>query len=117
MDVRAAIYGALTADTSLTKLAKIYMNDSKDSTTLPAVVVSIIDEVPHFADNGELLNVVRFQVTIITDDAEYDSIEALVKADMYGISATRVMSAEFLDEKKHYRVVQFKIIVETDRSE
>lgn len=112
MDVREAIYGALTADTSLTALADIYMNDSKNATKVPSVVISIVDEVPRFADDGELITTTRFQITIITRDAEYDTIESYIKKDMYDIGATRVMSTEFLNEKKHYRVVQFKILNE-----
>lgn len=112
MDVRESIYSALSGDTALTALASVYMNDSKDSTSLPAVVVSIVDEVPRFADDGELITITRFQITIITRDAEYDTIESYIKKDMYDIGATRVMSTEFLNEKKHYRVVQFKILNE-----
>lgn len=122
MDIRKEIFGALTADSQLIALlpkgaGSVYMNSSTDETSIPSVVISIVDEVPSFADDDEIITVCRFQVTIITSNAEYDDIEDRVQDVIYGIGATRVIATEFLQEKKHYRVLQYKMVYRAKRSD
>ena len=91
MDIRKIIYDKLSADTELIKLLpdnRIYTAVSDDAGTYPVVVLSIIDDVPSLhADDMEIHSDVRFQLTIITDDGEYDVIEQLIKNDMTGFNS------------------------------
>jgi hypothetical protein len=69
----------------------------------------LVDDVPELhADNKEIASLIRFQVTIITEDAEYDEIEKLVKKNLIALGAMRVLTTEYRD-KQHFRVLQFRI--------
>lgn len=114
-DIRKLVYDTLTADTALCALLatptdSIYMSYSVDAGTYPVIVISMVDDVPAFhADNIELASIVRFQISIITEDAEYDTIEDLVKNDLINIGAMRSISTEYREKNLHYRILQFRI--------
>lgn len=115
MDIRKTIIDNLKANTALTALLangaeSIYYGYSEDSGTYPVVVVTLIDDVPDtHADNEEIYGIVRYQVSIITVDAEYDEIETQVKATMKSIGAMRSICTEFRDNNLYFRILQFKI--------
>lgn len=113
--MRKEIIDALKENASLTSLLasgadSIYYGYSEDSGTYPVVVLTIIDDVPDtHADNEEVYGIIRFQVTIITVDAEYDEIERQVKMSMKGIGAMRSICTEFKENNLFYRAIQFRI--------
>lgn len=114
MDIRKLVYNSLIGDASLCALLadganSVYTTYSEDAGTYPVVVISLVDDAPELhADNKEIASIIRFQATIITNDAEYDEIEKLVKKDMLALGAMRALSTEYRD-KEHYRVLQFRI--------
>ena len=115
MDLRRELFTALTGDAALCALlpkgaGSVYMNLSTDASTVPALVCTVVDEVPAFADGAEVQLKYRFQVSIITADAEYDDIEAAVQRVVYALGATRAVSTEFIDGGHHFRVVQYRLI-------
>ena len=113
MDIRKLLYEKLNSDEALLALLApngIYTTYSEDAGTYPVVVISLVDDVPTIhADNTELASVTRFQVSIITVDAEFDLIESLVKKDMSDIGAMRRLTTEFRENNLHYRILQFVI--------
>ena len=113
MDIRKIIYDKLSADTDLIKLLpdnRIYTAVSDDAGTYPVVVLSIIDDVPSLhADDMEIHSDVRFQLTIITDDGEYDAIEQLIKNDMTEINATRKITTDINEDNKYEHILQYVI--------
>lgn len=115
MDLRRELFTALTGDAALCALlpkgaGSVYMNLCTDASTAPAVVCTIVDEVPAFADDAEALLKYRFQISIITTDAEYDAIEAAVQRVVYALGATRAVSTEFIDDGRHFRVAQYRLM-------
>lgn len=114
MDIRKLVYNSLVSDIALCDLLasganSVYTTYSEDAGTYPVVVIGLIDDVPELhGDNKELASLVRFQVSIITKDAEFDAIEALVKKNLLALGAMRALTTEFRD-KEHYRVLQFRI--------
>lgn len=114
MDIRKLVYKALIDDTSLCALLadganSVYTTYSEDAGTYPVIVVSLVDDVPELhGDNKELASLIRFQVTIITEDAEFDEIESFVKKDMLALGAMRALTTEYRD-REHFRVLQFRI--------
>lgn len=113
MDIRKIIYDKLSADTELIKLLpdnRIYTAVSDDAGTYPVVVLSIIDDVPSLhADDLEIYSDVRFQLTIITDDGEYDAIEQLIKNDMTEINARRKITTDIKEDNKYEHILQYVI--------
>ena len=113
MDIRKLLYEKLNSDSSLTSLLAsggIYTTYSEDAGTYPVVVISLVDDVPAIhADNQELASHIRFQISIITTDAEYDEIEHIVKRDMFNLGAMRRLTTEFRENDLHYRILQFVI--------
>ena len=113
--MRKAIIDALKDNSNLTSLLSggadsVYYGYSEDAGTYPVVVVTIIDDVPDtHADNDEIYGIIRFQVTIITVDAEYDEIERQVKLSMKDIGAMRSICTEFKENNLFYRAIQFRI--------
>ena len=113
--MRKEIIDALKGNPDLTSLLasgadSIYYGYSEDSGTYPVVVLTIIDDVPDtHADNEEVYGIIRFQVTIITVDAEYDEIERQVKLSMKDIGAMRSICTEFKENNLFYRAIQFRI--------
>ncbi|MBO6177821.1 MAG: hypothetical protein J6O04_01435 [Selenomonadaceae bacterium] len=114
MDIRKLVYETLINDATLCALLaegakSVYTTYSEDAGTYPVVVVSLVDDVPELhADNKEIASLIRFQVTIITEDAEYNAIESLVKKDMLDLGAMRALTTEYRDNQ-HFRVLQFRI--------
>ena len=113
MDIRKVIFEKLNSDLSLTSILAsggIYTTYSEDAGSYPVVVISLVDDVPAIhADNTELASVTRFQISIITTDAEFDEIENMVKKDMYALGAMRRLTTEFRENNLHYRILQFVI--------
>ena len=113
MDIRKILYEKLNNDKELTALLAsngIYTTYSEDAGTYPVVVISLVDDVPAIhADNTELASTTRFQISIITTDAEFDEIENIVKKDMLELGAMRRLSTEFRENDLHYRILQFVI--------
>lgn len=113
MDVRKLVYDKLENDSSLKSLlAKngIYTTYSEDAGTYPVVVFSIVDDTPALhGDDKELYSHIRFQIAIITVDAEYDAIEKRVRKDMLELGAMRRLATEYREKKLHYRILQFII--------
>lgn len=113
MDIRKIIYEKLSADTDLIKLLPdkcIYTAVSENAGTYPVVVLSIIDDVPSLhADDLEINSDIRFQLTIITDDGEYDAIEQLIKNDMTEINATRKITTDIKEDNRYNHVLQYVI--------
>ena len=88
----------------------VYYGYSEDAGTYPVVIVTIVDDVPStHADNREIYGIVRFQVTILTRDAEYDAIEEQVKQSMLSLGAMRSISTEWKQDGIFYRAIQFRI--------
>ena len=113
MDIRKIIYEKLSADTDLIKLLPdkcIYTAVSENAGTYPVVVFSIVDDVPSlYADDLEMNSDIRFQLTIITDDGEYDAIEQLIKNDMTEINATRKITTDIKEDNRYNHVLQYVI--------
>ena len=113
MDIRKLLYEKLNSDEALLTLLApngIYVTYSEDAGTYPVIVISLIDDVPAIhADNREIASHIRFQISIITTDAEYDEIESLVKKDMSELGAMRRLTTEFREDNLHYRILQFTI--------
>ena len=113
MDIRKVLYEKLNSDKELTALLApngIYTTYSEDAGTYPVIVISLVDDVPAIhADNRELASHIRFQISIITTDAEYDEIEHIVKSDMFELGAMRRLTTEFREDNLHYRILQFTI--------
>ena len=113
MDIRKLLYDKLNTDKTLTALLVkngIYTTYSEDAGTYPVVVISLVDDVPAIhADNVELASKTRFQISIITTDAEYDEIENIVRRDMAELGAMRRLTTEFRENNIHYRILQFVI--------
>ena len=113
MDIRKVLYEKLNNDSLLTSLLApngIYTTYSEDAGTYPVVVISLVDDVPTIhADNAELASVTRFQISIITTDAEFDEIENIVKKDLLELGAMRRLTTEFRENNLHYRILQFTI--------
>ena len=113
MDIRKVIFEKLNSDLSLTSILAsggIYTTYSEDAGSYPVVVISLVDDVPAIhADNRELASHIRFQISIITTDAEFDEIESLVKKDMFELGAMRRLTTEFRENDLHYRILQFVI--------
>ena len=113
MDIRKLLYEKLNGSEKLTALLApngIYTTYSEDAGSYPVVVISLVDDVPAIhADNRELASHIRFQISIITTDAEYDEIEHIVKSDMFELGAMRRLTTEFREDNLHYRILQFTI--------
>ena len=113
MDIRKLLYEKLNGDEILLTLLApngIYTTYSEDAGTYPVVVISLVDDVPAIhADNRELASHIRFQISIITTDAEFDDIESLVKKDLLELGAMRRLTTEFRENDLHYRILQFTI--------
>ena len=113
MDIRKLLYEKLNSDEALLNLLAsngIYTTYSEDAGTYPVVVISLVDDVPAIhADNSEFASVTRFQISIITTDAEFDLIESLVKKDLFELGAMRRLTTEFREDNLHYRILQFTI--------
>ena len=114
-DIRKEVINKLKNDSALTTLLasganSVYMNYSENAGSYPVVVVHIVDEVADaFADNDEVWNRVRYQITIITTDAEYNNIEQRIKLDMKELGFVRSITTDFKEGSLHYRVLQFVI--------
>ena len=114
MDIRKLIYNSLIADADLCALLadgahSVYTTYSEDAGTYPVVVISLVDDVPELhADNKEIVSLIRFQITIVTTNGEYDGLETLIKKDILGLGAMRVLTTEYKDNQ-HFRVLQFRI--------
>lgn len=113
MDIRKMIYDKLSTNTELVKLLPddcIYTSASIDAGRYPVVVLSIIDDVPSmYEDDTETCSVIRFQLTIITNDNEYDAIEQLIKKDMNEIKAMRQITTDIKENEKYEHVLQYVI--------
>ena len=113
MDIRKLLYEKLNSDEALLTLLApngIYVTYSEDAGTYPVIVISLIDDVPAIhADNREIASHIRFQISIITTDAEYDEIEHIVKKYMRELGAMRRLTTEFREDNLHYRILQFTI--------
>ena len=113
MDIRKLLYEKLNGSEELTALLApngIYTTYSEDAGSYPVVVISLVDNIPAIhADNTELASVTRFQISIITTDAEFDKIELIVKKDMFELGAMRRLTTEFREDNLHYRILQFTI--------
>ncbi|MBR3721242.1 MAG: hypothetical protein IKN12_00585 [Selenomonadaceae bacterium] len=113
MGIRKLIYEKLHSNQKLTTLLAndgIYTTYSEDAGSYPVVVISLVDDVPAIhADNREIASHIRFQISIITTDAEFDEIESIVKKDLLELGAMRRLTTEFREDNLHYRILQFVI--------
>ena len=113
-DIRKEIYETLSKDEALTALLaegkeSVYMAISEDAGTYPVVVIKEVDNTPAFADDKELMNFIRYQITIVTHDGEFLEIERIILQDMYGLGFSRSTTTEWNQGGTYYRALQFII--------
>ena len=113
-DIKKEIYETLSQDEALTALLpeggeSVYMAISEDAGTYPVVVIKEVDNTPAFADDQELMNFIRYQVTIVSNDGEFIEIEQIILKDMYGLGFSRSTTTEWNQGGTYYRALQFII--------
>ena len=117
MDYRKEIYDKLLADTSLVNLLannknSIY-NNFDDDADFPCIVFKEVDNVPIiFSDDNEKAQQVRYQVSILTNDDEYNDIEDLVIKDMLDLKYVRKISTHITKDDVYIRILQFTKLTE-----
>ena len=100
LNVKSAVYAALSTDASLVGLVKggIYPDKNPDAGTYPAVVYTEISNIPHMhADDAEQISKSTIQISILTEDGASSAIAERVNALMLGVGFMRVFSGDLLD--------------------
>ena len=112
--MQKAIYAALTADSVLENIPVVKYYEDADG-QYPFVVYKEISDVPALhADNREVAARVTYQISIVTNDDEYASIESAVKRIMNGLGLIRVDSQELHDDNDYTKVLRYCKAVDAD---
>ena len=114
MNLQETIYTKLSEDQALTDLLaekelSIYNFKSPDEGTYPVIVFREVDEVPHHSDDEEYYSIYRFQVSILTLDGNFASIEKLIRKDLKELGFVRTLSTELMEGDVHCRILHFQI--------
>lgn len=114
IDLQKAVYAALSADPSLGHTPVVKYYEEADG-QYPFVVYKEISNVPALhADNVEIAARVTYQISIVTNDDDYASIESAVKRVMKGLRLIRVDSQELHDDNDYTKVLRYCRAVDAD---
>lgn len=120
-ELEAAVYGALTSDTTLTAM----LADGADSvfhlqapadleSRYPALVYSTISDVPAIAgDDDEITHRVSMRIHIMTLNGDYAGPYRRVCADMASLGFSRYQAYSYIEDGQIIMIADFRIGVDS----
>ena len=121
-EIEAAVYGALTSDTTLTAMladgadSVFHMQAPADlKSRYPALVYSTISDVPAIAgDNEEITHRISIRVHIMTLDGDYAGPYRQVCKDMAGLGFSRYQAYPYIEDGQIIMIADFRIGVNAE---
>ena len=121
-EIEAAVYGALTGDTTLTAMladgadSVFHMQAPADlKSRYPALVYSTISDVPAIAgDNEEITHRISIRVHIMTMDGDYAGPYRQVCKDMAGLGFSRYQAYPYIEDGQIIMIADFRIGVNAE---
>ena len=121
-EIEAAVYGALTSDTTLTAMladgadSVFHMQAPADlKSRYPALVYSTISDVPAIAgDNEEITHRISIRVHIMTLDGDYAGPYRQVCKDMAGLGFGRYQAYPYIEDGQIIMIADFRIGVNAE---
>ena len=121
-ELEAAVYGALTSDTTLTAMladgadSVFHMQAPADlESRYPALVYSTISDVPAIAgDDDEITHRVSMRIHIMTLNGDYAGPYRRVCADMASLGFSRYQAYPYIEDGQIIMIADFRIGVSAE---
>lgn len=121
-EIEAAVYGALTSDTTLTAMladgadSVFHMQAPADlKSRYPALVYSTISDVPAIAgDDEEITHRVSMRIHIMTLNGDYAGPYRRVCADMASLGFARYQAYLYIEDGQIIMIADFRIGVSAE---